>query len=100
MKIPVLIERIAANGYRARSGEPFVLTAEGATRDDALNNLRRLMDAKLHNGAELAEVSVGEQENPWLSPVGFLPANDPLVDEWIETMKENRRKLDEEPDPT
>ncbi len=40
MQIPVLIESIAGNGYRARGGEPLPLTADGPTREAALHNLR------------------------------------------------------------
>ena len=53
MNIPVLLERVDQNGYRARSGEPIVLTAEGSTRDEALGKLRQLIQNKLTNGAEL-----------------------------------------------
>ena len=34
--IPVLIEPIANNGFRATGGLPFAITVEGATRDEAL----------------------------------------------------------------
>jgi predicted RNase H-like HicB family nuclease len=98
MNIPVLIEKVKENAYRARSGEPLVLTAEGSTRDDALGNLRQLIEAKLTNGTELTELAFPNQNNPWLSKVGFLDPNDPDVQEWIEIMKENRKKDDEDPD--
>jgi hypothetical protein len=39
-----------------------------------------------------------EQDNPWLRKIGFLNPNDPMVQEWIEIMKENRRRFDEDPD--
>jgi predicted RNase H-like HicB family nuclease len=35
MQIPVLVERIAKNGYRARSQKPFGVSARGATREEA-----------------------------------------------------------------
>jgi predicted RNase H-like HicB family nuclease len=38
MQIPVLVEPIAGDGYRARGTEPFGLSAEGATRAEALEN--------------------------------------------------------------
>ena len=40
MNIPVLIEPIANNGFRATGGLPFEITVEGATRDEALGRLR------------------------------------------------------------
>jgi predicted RNase H-like HicB family nuclease len=39
MQIPVLIERIARNGYRAKSMEPLAVSARGATREEALAKL-------------------------------------------------------------
>ena len=39
MNIPVLIEPIANNGFRATGGVPFEITVEGATRDEALGRL-------------------------------------------------------------
>jgi predicted RNase H-like HicB family nuclease len=98
MNIPVLVEKVKEHAYCARSGEPLVLTAEGSTRDEALGKLRQLIEAKLTNGTELTELDFPNQSNPWLSKVGFLDPNDPMVQEWIEIMKENRRKADEEPD--
>src|SRR5438874_195671 len=40
MQISVLIEPVPGNGYRAKGGEPFALSAEGATRGEALARLR------------------------------------------------------------
>ena len=37
MQIPVLIEPIAGNGYRARGGEPLAVVVEAPTRAEALN---------------------------------------------------------------
>jgi hypothetical protein len=42
--------------------------------------------------------SEGELGNPWLRAAGILDKDDPLVKEWIEIMRENRRK-DEEVTP-
>jgi predicted RNase H-like HicB family nuclease len=98
MQIPVLIEKANDGSYRARSGEPLVLTAEGSNREEVLEKLRQLIEAKLRNGNELVELSVPAQDNPWLNLVGTLDPNDPMVQEWIEIMKENRKEMDEDPD--
>lgn len=98
MKIPVLIEKVKEDVYRARSGEPLVLSTEDSTREAALAKLRQLIETKLTNGMEMTELDFPDQNNPWLSKVGFLDPNDPMVQEWIEIMKENRKKLDEDPD--
>jgi len=58
MEIPVLIEPVAGNGYRARTGDPLALTAEGATPAEALANLRSILQERLDGGARL--VSPGD----------------------------------------
>jgi predicted RNase H-like HicB family nuclease len=44
MKIPVLIEPIADDGFRATGGTPFEVTAQGTTREEALARLREAID--------------------------------------------------------
>jgi hypothetical protein len=98
MKLLVLIERLAWDSFRARTGEPLALTAEGTSSDDALRKLLELVSAKLCAGAQLTEITIPVTEaRSWPPPPIFDP-DDPLVEQWIETMKENRRKNDEDPD--
>jgi predicted RNase H-like HicB family nuclease len=99
MEIPVLIEPVAGNGYRARCGEPLPLTAEGTTRDEALANLRRLIDQRVADGAEVAALSVPGKDaaNPWVGFAGMFK-DDPYFGEVIDIMAENRRKMDADPD--
>ena len=52
MQIPVLIEPVAANGFRARSGEPLPLTAEG---------IRTALYFGVAAGRELREVLGGRR---------------------------------------
>ena len=47
MQIPVLIEPVANNGFRASSGGPLSFAAEGATTQDAILNLLQLMNQAL-----------------------------------------------------
>jgi predicted RNase H-like HicB family nuclease len=92
MNIPVLVEQLPDHRYRAKCGEPFVVSADGNTDEDAVNNLRRLMQSKLSNGARLASVELPTpEENPWVAGAGCLK-DDPLFDEWQEAIKENRRR--------
>jgi predicted RNase H-like HicB family nuclease len=98
MQIPVLIEPVAGNGYRARGSEPFALTAEGSTREDALRKLRELIEIKLKAGAEIVPLEIPNGNNPWLRMAGTLDLDDPLVKPWQAIMEENRRKADEDPD--
>ena len=50
MQIPVLVEPVGNNGFRAKAGEPLPLSAEGATPDEAVRNLRAAMDRQLTSG--------------------------------------------------
>jgi predicted RNase H-like HicB family nuclease len=47
MQIPVLIEPVARNGYRARVLEPYAVSAKGATREEALAKLRAKIEKRL-----------------------------------------------------
>jgi hypothetical protein len=93
MQVSVLIERVPGNGYRAKGGEPFCLSAEGATRDEALQELRHLIEAKVSAGAEVVTLDVPISEHPWLPFAGMF-RDDPLVEEWKKTMVEQRRQAD------
>ena len=98
MKILVLIERVSRDSYRARCGEPLVITAEGATRDEALRKLRQLVNDKLCSGAELTEFTLPVIEARSWPPASLHHPDDPTVLELIEIMEENRRKDDDDPD--
>jgi hypothetical protein len=99
MQMPVLIEAITGNGYRAKSGEPLPLSAEGATRDEALQKLRQMVEERLHQGVQLAsfEVPASDADNPWLRMAGIYDANDPDVQEWLQEMKRYREEVERDP---
>ena len=97
MDIPVLIEELPDQRYRARSGEPFGLTAEGATSDEALRNLNTAIQARLSNGARLEVLHMPcSTDNPWRRVAGIWKDDDPAIKEWEAIIAENRRKQDEE----
>jgi hypothetical protein len=95
MQIPILIEPVANNGFRARSGEPFGLSVEAATADEAVRQLRALVSAQLGAGARLLPLDV--PDNPWLAGAGMF-RNDPLYDAWQDQIVQRRRELDADPD--
>lgn len=99
MQIPILIEPVAGNGFRSRGGEPFALSAEGATREEVRARLQEQLQARLRDGAELVTLDVAERPaaNPWLEFAGMFK-DDPYFDEWQQTIADNRRKIDEDPD--
>ena len=97
MQVSMLIEPVNGDGYCAHGGSPFNLIARGATREEAIRNLRQEIGERVAVGTEviLMEVPTG---NPWFNEVGFLDPNDPLVKEWEAAMAENRRAADENMD--
>ena len=64
MQIPVLVERVKGNGYRARGTEPFALSAKGSTREEALAKLHAKIQARLQKGVELVGLEVGPSPQP------------------------------------
>ncbi len=101
MGIPVLIERIGKGRFRATSGEPLPASAEARTRDAALSKLKKQVDKRLRNGAELVSVELAgpAQSNPWTEFAGMF-ADDPWIEDWKRSMMEHRRQKDAEPDPS
>ena len=98
MEIPVLIERVKGNGYRARGPEPFAVSAKGATRAEALSKLRQKILSRLQAGAEVVGLELGNGANPWLDFAGVYSADDPVIQEWKAAVTEYRRSMDETPD--
>jgi predicted RNase H-like HicB family nuclease len=97
MQIPVLVEPIANNGFSARIGEPLPLSAEGATPEEALRNLRTALDCQLSSGKQLQAMDL-TPANPWLALAGIHDPNDPLVQEWKQEMAIYRQELENDPD--
>jgi len=98
MKIPVLIEPIANDGFRATGGPPFEVTAQGTTREEALARLRQAIDQRMAEGSVLVPLEIDTtEENPWIAVAGMF-RDDPLFDDWQEAIAEYRRKVDEDED--
>jgi hypothetical protein len=100
VEIPVLLEPVAGNGYRATGTEGLSvgLTAEGATREEAMDKLGELVKARISRGAEIRPLQVAASgPHPWSHFAGCL-RDDPMYDAWRQAMEEYRRKLDEDPD--
>ena len=96
MEIPVLIESVAGNGYRARSGEPLALTAEGATAEEALRNLQGLVAQRLATVGRLVPLPVPGPEHPLARFAGRWK-DDPRFDDVVQIMEERRRQDDQAP---
>jgi hypothetical protein len=97
MQIPVLVERVKGNGYRARGNEPFALSARGATREEALTKLRAKIQTRLKNGTEIVGLEMSEQPHPLAEFAGMFK-DDPLFEDWQKAIAEYRREVDNDPD--
>jgi hypothetical protein len=94
MEIPVLVEPLPdGRGFRARTGHPFDLAAEGPTKAAAIQQLQRATHSRHAGGAEVIplELSAG---NPWADLGGFLP-DDEATRRWLEALEANRRQANE-----
>ena len=97
MQIPVLVERIKDNGYRARGTEPFAFSAKGSTRDEALAKLRVKIQARLEKGIELVGLELGQQADPWREFAGMFK-DDPWIDDWKRSVEDYRQKVEDDPE--
>ncbi|HKB39459.1 MAG TPA: hypothetical protein VKD72_23685 [Gemmataceae bacterium] len=97
MQVPVLIERVAENGYRARAGEPFGWSAEGATADEALGALKEIVTQKVAAGVTIVSLEVPITAHPWMKFAGKLKGH-PLLEEWKQAMAEYRQEVENDPE--
>lgn len=98
MQIPVLIEPVGSDGFRASGGPGMGFVAEGATSDEAIGRFRAEMERRIAAGAILVNLEIRTtDENPWGQCAGSLK-DDPLFDEWQREIAEYRRQVDESPD--
>ena len=99
MEVSVIIEPVIGNGFRVTGagGLSVGLTAEGATAVEAIERLSEQIQTRLHAGAKLTELSIGQGAAPWKQDAGYL-RDDPLYQPWLDAMQEYRRKLDEDPE--
>ena len=97
MQLPVWVESLPGKGFRASTGAPICLTAEGKTQPEALENLRKLIDERRAAGAWIVNLDFPTIDHPLNRSCGTLDPDDPMVQEWIDIMAENRLKADEDP---
>src|ERR1700723_2972197 len=97
MDITILVEPVGGNGFRACGGAPLPLSAEGATREEAIANLRKQVEDRLQQGAELVSLHVGQPSHPWLEFAGMFK-DDPWIEDWKQSVAEYRQKVEDDPD--
>lgn len=100
MELSILIEPVAGNGYRATGtgGLTAGLTAEGTTREEAINKIGELIQSRITAGAEILPLPApAKGPHPWSQDAGYL-RGDPMLDAWRQAMEDYRQRLDENPD--
>jgi hypothetical protein len=102
MEIPVLVEP-SPSGFRATTGAPLGLTADGPTADAALAALRTLIAQRLRAGVQVHGISVNGPLGP-LTAAGVEAIlqwvrEHPLSEEHARAVEEYRREHNTIPDP-
>jgi hypothetical protein len=94
MQVPVRVERVHENGFRAHTGEPFCLSAEWPTRDHVLSALHGQIESQIQAADEIVVLDIPADAHLFARFQGMYKEN-PLFDEWLEAMREYRRTVDE-----
>jgi hypothetical protein len=96
VQIPVLVESIAGDRYRAESPAPFKASAEGASTEEAVSKLREQLQHDFANGRQIVMLDVPlPDENPWIKYAGHLK-DEPLLEDWRAAIEEYRSRRDPE----
>ena len=93
MEIPIIVEPIGENGFRASSGGLWELEIEAPTREEAIQKLRELIDRRLDAGAEVLGLEIPSRAHPLARFAGML-RDDPLLQSWKDAMGEYRRQTE------
>ena len=88
MQIPVLVEPVASNSFRAGA---LGYSAEGPTKDEAVAKLKTVLHQRIVAGAEIVFLSLPGPR----PPAGDLQG-DPMFADWVKEMAEYRRERDKE----
>lgn len=96
MQIPILIEPIANGRFRARIGEPFALSVEGASTTEATHLIEEALKSRLCSGVQIAAVNISNGE---VATEPVLPSDELYKTDWVyrelqEAIAENRRNED------
>lgn len=93
MSISILVEP-TATGFRAATGGPLNLSADGPSSAIAISALQGMIASRLQNGATIIQLPV-----PPPSPQPEMSmAEHPLFDEWLEAVKDYRKQREAEED--
>lgn len=93
MQVPVLLEALKNRpGYQVRLGEPFNLSVEAESPEEALLQMSRAVQERLQAGAKILPLIL-PLKFPAPTRAGWLSEDD-LTREWREAVEEYRRECD------
>jgi predicted RNase H-like HicB family nuclease len=97
MHVLILIEPIKGGCFRARAGEPFGVSAEGKTAEEATQHLKTILRDRLQSGSRLALLDLENESPPIPAPLNLesLPADDWFFQTMREAIAANRQREDE-----
>lgn len=96
MEITVFVEPIGSR-FRASTGNPIALSAEGASEDAALSALRDQLSARQRSGGHFRTMAVTDS-NSVLAAARTVGEN-PLFEEWVRAVDAYRASNNAVPDP-
>jgi predicted RNase H-like HicB family nuclease len=97
MNLPVIIESIKNNGYRAHViGEPDRWNAEGATPEEALRRLESVVTTNVDSGVCVTSLSVPNRPDPLMKYAGTWKDH-PLLGDWRNAIAEYREEIEKDP---
>ena len=94
LELPVLVSP-QPTGFRASTGGPLDLTADGPTPDAAVDALRTLLATKLQ-GSQIRAVIVTDVDS--LRAAARKLGESPLFEDWVQAVEEYRRQHNTVPD--
>ena len=94
MQIPIVVEAVGQDQYRAEAPAPFSVTADGKTSAEAVQNLRERIAEEFSNGRKivLIDLPMGD-ENPWIQFAGHLK-DETFLSDFQAGLAEYRRQRD------
>lgn len=97
MHVLILIEPIEGGRFRAKAGEPFGLSAEGKSAEEAAQHLKTILGDRLQTGSRLALLDLGNALPATLPPLPLepLPGEEWFFQNMREAIEENRRRENE-----
>ena len=97
MESPLLLEPNPGGGFRARSGDPLNLTAEGNTPDSALQHLQYLIAARIAAGSTLTSLTIPTSEGISIHPGAGMYRDERFFDEWRAEIEAYRQQIEDDP---